>query len=92
MTDQLNLGLRHIEIDITSGYFEPVEKPPRWPHLDDIFVCHSPVPLDPATVVKVDLAGEEFTAAGLMIMNMHLSHLILLQLQKLLLKGLSFGF
>ena len=59
VTDQLNLGLRHIEIDITSGYFEPVEKHPEWPHLDDIFVCHSPVPLDPETILKVEAAARK---------------------------------
>eukprot|EP00756_Hemistasia_phaeocysticola_P005578 Hpha_TRINITY_DN13400_c0_g1::TRINITY_DN13400_c0_g1_i1::g.130888::m.130888 len=36
--DQLRLGLRHIEIDITAGYFraEP----------NKIFVCHTPAPVD----------------------------------------------
>eukprot|EP00929_Paragymnodinium_shiwhaense_P024276 TRINITY_DN14993_c0_g1_i3.p1 TRINITY_DN14993_c0_g1~~TRINITY_DN14993_c0_g1_i3.p1 ORF type:complete len:227 (+),score=29.27 TRINITY_DN14993_c0_g1_i3:67-747(+) len=51
LTDQLNFGLRHLEIDITAAYFE---FPPK---LNDVFVCHSPVPLDPMTVLKVEAAA-----------------------------------
>ena len=54
LTDQLNLGLRHLEIDITAGYFRlPILK------LEDFFVCHSPVPLDPKSVAKLELAALE---------------------------------
>jgi hypothetical protein len=51
LTDQLNMGLRHLEVDITAGYFR---LPPR---LDTFFVCHSPVPLDPATILRVEAAA-----------------------------------
>ena len=44
--DQLRLGLRHIEIDINSGW----EKL----HLDETFVCHSPVPLAPGKVLEIE--------------------------------------
>lgn len=53
VTDQLNLGLRHLEIDITAAYFE---LPPK---LDDVYVCHSPVPLDPAILARVEAAALE---------------------------------
>ena len=53
LTDQLNMGLRHLEIDITSGYFEV---PPK---INDIFVWHSPVPLDPSLVEKVKRAARK---------------------------------
>ena len=39
LTDQLEMGLRHLEIDITAAYYK---LPPK---LTDIHVCHSPVPL-----------------------------------------------
>ena len=44
--------MRHIEIDITSGYFEAVEG--HLPKITDIFVCHSPIPLDPKTIAEVN--------------------------------------
>ena len=40
LTDQLNMGLRHLEIDITAEYEEL--------HPLRIDVCHSPVPLSPS--------------------------------------------
>jgi hypothetical protein len=52
LTDQLRLGVRHVELDITSGYFLL----PR-PNLTDFYVCHSPVPLDPLAVLKVEAAA-----------------------------------
>lgn len=54
--DQLRLGLRHIEIDINSGWFEE--------HYDEIFVCHSPFPLDPTLIVEVD---ETASAKGIVL-------------------------
>lgn len=51
--DQLRMGLRHIEVDITSGYFLALE--PGAPHIDEMFVCHSPFPLDPRLVAEVEL-------------------------------------
>ena len=51
LTDQLDLGVRHLEIDITAGYFR---FPPT---LHDFFVCHSPVPLDEGQILKVELAA-----------------------------------
>lgn len=56
VTDQLRMGLRHIEIDITSGYFKAFE--PRLPKVDEIFVCHSPFPLDPQLVNEVRRAAK----------------------------------
>ena len=53
LTDQLNMGLRHLEIDITAGYFQ---FPPRF---DDIYVCHSPVPLDPSQLAEIELAARQ---------------------------------
>ena len=49
--DQLQLGLRHVEIDINSGYYTG-----NLTRLDEIHVCHSPVPLDVALVAEVDVA------------------------------------
>ena len=49
--DQLRLGLRHIEIDINSGYYTA-----NLTRLNEIHVCHSPVPLDVALVAEVDVA------------------------------------
>jgi hypothetical protein len=53
LTDQLNMGLRHLEIDITAGYFLVP------PHPTEIFVCHSPVPLDPGLAEKVNKAAKK---------------------------------
>ena len=60
--DQLRLGLRHVEIDITSGYFEALER--ERPAVDDIFVCHTPAP-DPEVVARVRLAAHAQGAAPL---------------------------
>ena len=49
--NQLQLGLRHVEIDINSGYYTG-----NLTRLDEIHVCHSPVPLDVALVAEVDVA------------------------------------
>eukprot|EP00658_Telonema_sp_P-2_P015771 TRINITY_DN1608_c0_g4_i7.p1 TRINITY_DN1608_c0_g4~~TRINITY_DN1608_c0_g4_i7.p1 ORF type:complete len:506 (+),score=98.03 TRINITY_DN1608_c0_g4_i7:125-1642(+) len=49
--DQLRMGLRHIEIDINSGWDKL--------HFDKIFVCHSPVGLAPGLVLKVEAAALE---------------------------------
>ena len=56
--DQLRLGLRHIEIDINSGYFKGLS------HREEIYVCHSPGPLDPGLVAQVDLAAKKQHIAG----------------------------
>lgn len=55
--DQLRLGLRHIEIDITSGYFEIFD--PKLPRVNQIFVCHSPFPLDPELVLEIEAKAAE---------------------------------
>ena len=52
LKDQLNMGLRHLEIDITAGYFEL-----PWPKPNDFFVCHSPLPLSPQQVAAVEAAA-----------------------------------
>lgn len=52
LTDQLNMGLRHLEIDITAGYFQLPPRP------NDFFVCHSPVPLSPQQVAAVEVAAK----------------------------------
>ena len=54
--DQLRMGLRHIEIDINSGYFN-VPFFPGAGELDKLYVCHSPIPLDPALIVDADAAA-----------------------------------
>jgi hypothetical protein len=43
LTDQLNMGIRHVEIDI------------NWTP-EGILTCHSPVPLDPVTIAAVEEA------------------------------------
>lgn len=43
LTDQLRIGLRHIEIDINID-----------PENHDIITCHSPVPLQPQLVAQVE--------------------------------------
>ena len=55
--DQLRMGLRHLEIDINSGYFNVPFKGPA--ELDKIYVCHSPIPLDPVLIVQADSAAKE---------------------------------
>ena len=55
--DQLRLGLRHIEIDITAGYFDIFD--PALPEVDKTFVCHSPFPLEPQLVAEIDLKAKE---------------------------------
>lgn len=52
LTDQLELGLRHLEIDITAGYFVLPPRPLEF------FVCHSPVPLDPTVVAELEAAAK----------------------------------
>ena len=53
LTDQLEMGLRHLEIDITAAYYKFPPKP------TEINVCHSPVPLDPKVVAQVELAAHQ---------------------------------
>mmetsp|Transcript_5083 Transcript_5083/g.15485 ORF Transcript_5083/g.15485 Transcript_5083/m.15485 type:complete len:462 (+) Transcript_5083:1-1386(+) len=63
VVDQLRMGLRHIEIDITSGYFEIFD--PTLPRVNQIFVCHSPFPLSPQLVAEVDIkAAEQHISLG----------------------------
>ena len=47
LTDQLNMGIRHVEIDI------------NWTPEEGIKTCHSPIPLDPQTIYQVEEAARQ---------------------------------